>query len=301
MPADNTSITFRPSHKLFPFQSRWFDSSVGRVHYVDEGEGRPILLLHGNPTWSFLYRGVIARLRDDFRCVAVDYPGFGLSERPAVYDYTPAEHASVVKELVNHLGLEDLIIMGQDWGGPIGISVAVSMPKRVSGLIFGNTWFWRNRRVRTALFSWAMSSSPLQNAILDRNFFVERLVPMGTARRPSEEVMDHYRLVQPSRETRRGVAEFPRQIQAAGNWLNDLEQRVPDTIAEIPLLLVWGMKDFAFPPQAYVPRWQASFRDRVLVELPHAKHFIQEDAPAEIVMAIRSRFAPRGLERGGRC
>src|SRR5919199_5520644 len=103
---------FTPSPELYPFESRWFESSAGRVHYIDEGGGRPILMLHGNPTWSFLYRNVVKGLRDRFRCVAVDYPGFGLSERPAGYGYTPAEHARLVGELVDHLDLRHLVVMG---------------------------------------------------------------------------------------------------------------------------------------------------------------------------------------------
>ena len=75
-------MSFTPSPQLYPFESRWFESSAGRVHYVDEGEGQPILMCHGNPTWSFLYRNVIRSLRDRFRCIAVDYPGFGLSDHP---------------------------------------------------------------------------------------------------------------------------------------------------------------------------------------------------------------------------
>ena len=98
---------------------------MGKVHYIDEGVGRPILFLHGNPTWSFLYRGIVIRLRQKFRCIAVDYPGFGLSVRPEDYDYTPREHAGIVRDLVRSLDLRDLTIMGHDWGGPIGMRVAV--------------------------------------------------------------------------------------------------------------------------------------------------------------------------------
>lgn len=183
------AIDFTPDPSLFPFESRWLDAPVGRVHYVDEGAGRPILFLHGNPTWSFLYRGIVTRLRDRFRCVAVDYPGFGLSVRPAGYGYTPAEHAAVVGELVDALALEDLVVMGQDWGGPIGLAAAVERADRVTGL------------------------------------------------------------------------------------------------------LPWGMRDFEFPPDSTLPRWRATFPDARLVPLPDAKHFIQEDAPAEIADAIAERFA----------
>lgn len=86
-------IDFTPDPKLYPFGSRWFDSTAGRVHYIDEGSGPPILFCHGNPTWSFLYRHIVRALRDRFRCVAVDYPGFGLSDRPDGYGYTVEEHA----------------------------------------------------------------------------------------------------------------------------------------------------------------------------------------------------------------
>ena len=285
---------FTPSAELYPFESKWFESAVGRVHYVDEGSGRPILFLHGNPTWSFLYRGIITRLRDEFRCIAVDYPGFGLSDRPADYGYTAAEHAEVVTALVDQLGLEDLIVMGQDWGGPIGMSVALSKPERVTGLVFGNTWFWPTDRLLNRVFSLFMSSPLLQWAILERNFFVERLIPSGTARKLSNEEMDHYRRAQPDRESRAGAAEFPRQLRVAGPWLKELAEAVPAALGEKPLLLVWGMKDFAFQANWALPRWKATFRDHVLLELPNAKHFIQEDAPEEIAAAIRERFGSGG-------
>lgn len=106
------SIDFTPDPQLYPFESRWFDSSRGRIHYVDEGTGPPILLCHGNPTWSFLYRDIIVALRDRFRCVAPDYLGFGLSERPSGFGYQIDEHARVIGEFVDHLGLDRYLSMG---------------------------------------------------------------------------------------------------------------------------------------------------------------------------------------------
>lgn len=281
---------FRPSPLLYPFQSRWFDGSAGCLHYVDEGNGSPaILFLHGNPTWSFLYRGVISRLRDRFRCVAPDYLGFGLSERPAGYGYTPAEHAAVVAELVAHLGLRELVVMGQDWGGPIGSAVAVSAPERVAGLVYGNTAFWPAGGAAAWAFSRVMSSPPLRWAIRERNLFVE-LMRFAAARRLTAEELDHYRCVQPTPEARAGIAEFPRQILAARGWLRELELAVPSTLGAKPVLLVWGMRDPVFRPSAFIPRFRATFPDCALVELPRARHFIQEDAPEEIAHAIAERF-----------
>src|SRR5262249_19204081 len=158
------------------------------------------------------------------------------------------EHAHVVGEFVDHLGLDGYLYMGQDWGGPIGLAVAVERAERVRGVILGNTWFWPADVLSTKIFSRVMGSPPMQWAILQRNFFVERLIPAGTARRPSSAVMEHYRAVQPSEEARRGVAEMPKQILAAHPLLARLARDVPAKLGDKPALFVWGMKDFAFAP-----------------------------------------------------
>jgi haloalkane dehalogenase len=285
-----TRVEFKPSAELFPFQSRWFESSAGRVHYVDEGAGRPILFMHANATWSFLYRGIISRLRDRFRCVAPDYPGFGLSERPSGYGYTWAEHAQVVTELVDNLGLEDLVVMGHDSGGPIGMRVALNHAPRVTGIVLGNTWFWPPHLLSTRIFGRIMSSPPLRWAILKRNLFVERVLPASTARKLTEEEMDHYRGVQPTPEARVAISQTPREINAARPFLAELAAEVPARLGDRRALLVWGMRDPWFKAKAFVPRIQATFKDVTLVELPEAKLFIQEDAPEEIAQAIAQRF-----------
>jgi haloalkane dehalogenase len=278
-----------PSPELYPFESRWFDSSAGRVHYVDEGEGRPILMLHGNPTWSFLYRDVIRSLRGRFRCIAPDYLGFGLSDRPDGYGYTAAEHAEIVGQLVRELDLRDLIVMGHDWGGPIGLAAACEERDRVGGIVLGGTWFWPADR-RAWGFSKVMSSWPMQQLILHRNFFVERFVPAGTTRDLPDEAMDHYRGVQPTAEARVGVAELPKQIRAARPLLARLEDDVPAKLGTKPALLTYPMKDQAFPAKSTIPRMRAAFGDVQVVELPDAGHYFVEDAPDEVAAAVAARF-----------
>jgi haloalkane dehalogenase len=260
------------------------------MHYVDEGEGQPILMLHGNPTWSFLYRNVIRALRDRFRCIAVDYPGFGLSGRPTRYGYTPAEHAGVISELVHALELGDLIVMGHDWGGPIGTALASSHPDRVSGLVLGNTWFWPDNR-RARMFGTIMSTRPLQSAIVHRNLFVERFLPAGINRTLSDEEMQHYRRVQPTPAARVGIAEFPRQLVAAAPMLADLEDAVRTRLRNKRVLITFPMRDFAFPPRVVLPRMRAAFADVEVVPLRKAKHFFLEDAPEDVARAISQRFA----------
>ena len=283
-------VDFTPDPTLYPFTSHWLDSSHGRVHYIDEGSGPPIMFCHGNPTWSFLYRDIITALRDRFRCIAPDYLGFGLSERPPGFGYTIDEHAQIVGELVDHLGLEGYLTMGQDWGGPISMAVGTARADRVRGVVLGNTWFWPTDDPSPKMFSRVMGSRPMQWAIINRNFFVERLIPAGTATPLSAAVMAHYRGVQPTPEARVGVARMPKEILAARPLLERLARDVPAKLGSKPALLVWGMKDFAFRASHHIPRMRVTFPDHVLVELTHARHFIQEDDPGRIAQAVIERF-----------
>ncbi|MBA3586552.1 MAG: alpha/beta fold hydrolase [Chloroflexi bacterium] len=281
-------IDFAPDRTLYPFESRWFDSSAGRMHYIDEGSGTPILFCHGNPTWSFLYRGIVARLRDRFRCIAVDYLGFGLSEHPDSYGYTIEEHARTTGELVDHLGLDGFIVMGQDWGGPVSMAVATQRADRVSGVILGNTWFWPPT-VPFRLFSRFMGTRLMQRKIIHDNFFVEQIMPISSAKKLSELEKEHYRAVQPSPAARRGVAMMPKQIVDATPLLERLSHDVPNKLGSKPALITWGMKDIGFRP-AMIKHMRASFSDARVLELSHAKHYIQEDAPAAIAEAIVERY-----------
>lgn len=289
--------SFTPDARLFPFKSRWFDSSVGRVHYIDEGVGQPILFLHGNPTWSFLYRGIVIRLKKKFRCIAVDYPGFGLSAHPDNYDYTAAEHAGIVRELVQHLDLRNLTIMGQDWGGPIGMRVALDETNRLHSLVMGNTWYWPLETWQLKAFAYVMSSAPMQGQILNKNFFVEKVMPMAVKHPLADEVMHHYREALPTPKSRIGAAEFPRQLMDASLWLGDLSDEVRDRLTNVPLLLTWGIHDVAFPRQ-FMERFREDFRLTTVHRLD-AKHYIQEDAPGEISQGITSFLEDLGTTEAG--
>lgn len=281
-------VDFAPDPTLYPFQSRWFGASAGQLHYLDEGSGPTILFCHGNPTWSFLYRHLVRDLRARFRCVAADLLGFGLSERPdSGYGYTVAEHVHTLGELVDHLALEDFVVMGQDWGGPTGLAVAVQRAERVRGVVLGNTWFWSATGFRTAL-GLVASSPPMRWAIRERNLLVERFIPHGMVRDLSEAEKDHYRRAQPTPAARAGVVTFPGQIRSAP-LMETLEASVCQRLGSKPALITWGMKDFAFLPSDR-DRIRAAFPDHMLCELPNAGHFIQEDAPAEIAEAIVQRF-----------
>ncbi|MFI8242466.1 haloalkane dehalogenase [Streptomyces sp. NPDC085866] len=283
-------IDFVPDRSLYPFESRWFDSSVGRVHYIDEGAGPPLLFCHGAPTWSFLYRQIVKDLRDRYRCIAVDYLGFGLSERPAGFGYTIAEHTAVLGELIDHLQLDGFVLMGQDWGGPIGLGAVTARADRVKGIVLGNTLFWPTEAMANRAFSMIMSSRPMQRRILEQNFLVERVLLAELGRKLAAAEADHYRTVQPTAEARRGLAMMPKEIRAARPLLDQLARDVPVLLGDKPALLVWGMRDMVFRPNACIPRIRAAFTDLDVVELPRARHFIQEHAPDAIAEAIAKRF-----------
>ncbi len=287
---------FIPDPRLFPFRSKWFESRAGEVHYVDEGVGDPILFLHGNPTWSFLYRGIIIRLKKKFRCIAVDYPGFGLSARPDNYGYSPGEHASIVRDLVRELDLKNLTIMGQDWGGPIGLRVAADELPRLRALVMGNTWFWPLDSWQGKTFSYLMSMQPVQSQILNRNLFVEKIMPVGVKHPLPDEVMHHYREALPTPKSRVGAAEFPVQLTTATSWLRKLESDVQDKLANVPMLLAWGLHDPMFS-RRFMERFRETFNS-VQIQRLDAKHYIQEDAPKEIAEAIETFLTSADVSPG---
>jgi haloalkane dehalogenase len=278
-----------PQH-LYPFAGHFADVDGARLHYVDDGEGPPLLLLHGNPTWSFLYREIVRGLNDRFRCIAVDYPGFGLSQAPRGFGFTPAEHARVLEGLVAQLDLTGLTMMVQDWGGPIGFAVAARQSARFERFVIGNTWAWPKSDPGTQVFSRLLGGPLGKVLILRRNFFVERALPGGVRlRRLPEEVMAAYRGPFPTPEARVPTWVFPREILRSRPFLAEVERGLP-ALRDRPALLVWPTKDVAFRgPERR--RWEATFPEHRTVLLEGAGHYIQEDAPEQIVAAIRD-WAP---------
>jgi haloalkane dehalogenase len=282
----------RPSwvdQELFPFESHFAVVNGARVHYIDEGQGPVFLGLHGNPTWSFLYRHIVSGLKDRFRCIALDYPGFGLSTAPGGYRYTVAEHSRVVEEFVTQLGLEGVTMMVQDWGGPIGLSVAVRHPERFRAFVIGNTFGWPVRGDKTfERFSKLMGSTFPGGLLVKRlDLFTNVLVPGGIKRRKlTWAEKDMYKAPHPTARSRIPVHVMPREILAADELLTEVEHGLP-RLADCPALIVWGDRDQAFkePQRA---RWERVFPNHKTVILNGAAHYIQEDAPDDIVAAIRS-------------
>ncbi len=280
--------------QLYPFHRRFVEIEGNRVHYVDEGSGPTLLLLHGNPTWSFLYRHIITRLSGRFRCVAVDYPGFGLSSARPGYSFKPREHSTVLERFVLELDLGEIGLMVQDWGGPIGLGFAGRHPDRIRALIICNTWAWPAQGAKQLEWFSKIAGSPIGRfLILNFNAFVNVLVPSGVSRRLSPAEMRAYRSPFPTRASRLPTAIFPREILHSHEYLAEVESNL-GRLSHKPALILWGDRDTAFR-DAQRERFERLFPNHRTRILKGAKHFVQEEAPDQIceeLIAFYDQLSP---------
>jgi len=281
---------------LYPFENRFLEIDGNRIHYVDEGHGPALLLLHGNPTWSFLYRQIISGLSSQFRCVAVDYPGFGLSSARHGYSFKPREHSSTLERFVLTLGLENIGLMVQDWGGPIGLGFAGRHPDRIRSLIICNTWAWPAQgRRHLERFSRIVGGAIGRFFILNFNAFVNVLVPSGVTRRLSPAEMRAYRGPFPTRASRVPTAIFPREILHSREYLAEVESNLAK-LSDKPTLILWGDRDNAFRENER-ERFERLFPDHRTRILKGAKHFVQEEAPDQICRELVAFYDQRALRQ----
>lgn len=278
----------------YPFAPHWADLPFGRLHYVDEGRGDTLLFVHGTPTWSFEFRHLIKALSPQYRCVAPDHLGFGLSDRPQGAVYSPEAHGSRLEALVAHLGLDRFTLIVHDFGGPIGLPLALADPSRVTRLVLFNTWLWPFnddpdlvRKARLAggwlgrvLYKYANASLRLimPSAYGDRT----KLTPA---------IHRQYLEVFRDREARVQVLHaLARALLQSRAFYADLYARI-DRLRDRPTLIVWGLKDTAFlPPQ--LARWERHLAEADVLRLPLAGHWPHEEAPDEVVLAVE-RFLTR--------
>jgi len=272
----------------YPFAPRWRDVDGGRMHYVDEGEGAPIVMVHGTPTWSFLFRHLVKGLRGRYRCVVPDHLGFGLSERPTDWSYRPADQATNLARLIEGLGLKDITLIVHDFGGPIGLSHAIERPDNVRRLILFNTWLWSFRGDRR--FEWfsRILGSRFGRVLYERFGFSVRVMlkrAVADRARYTAAVHRHYLGALDGHAT----WVYAREVMGSSDWYAALWQR-RDRIAQIPALLIWGLRDPAFG--TFLPRWRTVFERTEVVELPDVGHAPPEERGPEIVPIIARFLEP---------
>jgi haloalkane dehalogenase len=269
----------------FAFEPRYLDQDGLRMHYLDEGEGDPVLCLHGEPTWSFLYRRMIPPLAAVARVVAPDYFGFGRSDKPTDQSwYTFDRHCGSILRLVEELDLRRLTLVVQDWGGPIGLRLAVERPERVERLVILNTGVGGGRAPSDV---WLRFREVVRAAGGD--FEAGRLIRRACVRRLADELVAAYDAPFPTPESKAGALAFPEQVPTEPEHPNTAPlMAIREALKswEKPVLVLFGDSDPIFPP-AVAERISELIPGALPAEtIPNAGHFVQEDAGEEVAARV---------------
>ncbi len=286
-------------HSLYPFEGRDFDLRGLRYRYLDEGSGDPIVMLHGNPTWSFYYRNLVRALRDDYRAVVPDHIGCGFSDKPddSRYRYTLSQRVADLEAFLDHLDLhENLTLVAHDWGGMIGMAYAVRHPERVCRLVLMNTAaFHLPEDMRMPAALWFVRDTRLGPFFVQRfNLFSRGAAWLAPAKRLSKQVRDAYCAPYDSYENRIATLRFVQDIPLRpGDPAYDQVSEIAaglDRFRNTPILLLWGEKDFVFKPQV-LSIFEKTWPHAEVHRFPDAGHYVLEDASAEIPPLVRDFLA----------
>jgi len=273
----------------YHFESHYFNTPVGKMHYVDEGVGEPIVLVHGNPGWSFEFRNIIKVLSKTHRCIAVDHIGFGLSDKPVEFDYLPKSQAKNFELFMDSLNLQNITMTFNDWGGPIGLSYAIKHPDKFKKFVIMNTFLWSvEDDPHYQKFSGLMGGKFGRFMIKNFNIFGNHFLPkvFGDKKNLPKHIHKHYYKHLAKRNDRKGCYTFPREVTASGEWLNSLwEQK--EKINKIPTTLLWGMKDIAFREKE-LNTWIENWHNPQVVRLDNVGHYPQEEAPEALIDALKA-------------
>jgi len=277
--------------KEYPFKDHYFKTAQGDMHYVDEGTGDPIVLLHGNPGWSFEYREIIKEMSKTHRCIAPDYIGFGLSDKPADWDYLPIHHSKLVNDLLDSLNLTNVTLVFNDWGGPFAMAYAIKYPEKIKKLVVTNSWFWPVTHIPNFTRFSGLAGGPIGKFFaMNFNLIARELsrAAYGPKKKMPAEVRKHYYAPhEEQKDARIGTWVFPGQIIGSTAWLQVLwAQR--DRIQHIPTAIVWGDSDIAFK-EGELKVWTDLMQKHTLTVLNKIGHYPPEEAPEEVIKVLKGQ------------
>jgi haloalkane dehalogenase len=289
-------IDISPFRHLYPFKSNYFSASGLKYHFVDEGTGDPVVMIHGNPTWSFYFRRLIKELSTQYRTIAPDHIGCGLSDKPAVnrYDYRLKSRINDLEAFLDYLGVTDRItLVLHDWGGAIGMAYAVRYPHRISRIVIMNTaaflppggkklplrlWLIRNLRPFAA------------PAVLGFNLFSYGALFMASHKGLARDVKSGLTAPYNCWHNRIATLKFVQDIPLEeSDYSYCLVKHVDSSLHKligIPMLICWGKHDFVFD-DTYFTEWQHRFPRAEIHTIPDAGHYVLEDAPDKVVPLIK--------------
>lgn len=272
----------------YPFRQHSMALTDGTVNYVDEGSGEALVFVHGTPTWSFEYRHLIKALAKRYRCIAPDHLGFGLSERPGGFSYSPEAHAAVLREFVDRLGLDRFTLIVHDFGGPIGLPLALDQPSRVTRVIMLNTWAWPldddPKMARGARFIGGAVGRFLYRYA---NASLQLIMPSayGDRKKLTAAIHAHYLNVFRDRAARVLVLHaLAKSLLASRAHYQSLLDRL-GALRKVPALIIWGTKDSAFLPYQ-LERWRSVLPNAIVAAIAGAGHWPHEEEPALVIEEI---------------
>jgi haloalkane dehalogenase len=278
--------------KEYPFAPRSFAIEGQVMHYLDEGQGEAVVMVHGTPEWSFAYRKLIKDLRQQYRVIAPDNLGFGLSDKPSHLSYAPEQQAARLEQFINHLRLPSFTLVVHDFGGPIGLAYALNYPERIKRLVIMNTFMWSvkdepfygnfSRLMHTVLGRWLYLDLNVSPRLILKMVYADK-----TKLTPA--LHQHYLKVFPDHESRHALLAYARSFTDSSRWFNSLWQ-ARERIKETPALILWGMKDTAFREKE-LKRLESVFTHATTVRLEQVGHFVQDEAGEEILPIIKDFLA----------
>lgn len=278
---------FKPSPELYPFKSNYIKLKAGKMHYIDEGQGEVILFVHGTPTWSFLYRDYVKALSKNYRCIAIDHIGFGLSDRPDSFAGTPEAHNVNLTEFIERLNLKNVTLVVHDFGGPIGLPYAINNSNNVKRIVMFNTWLWETKNnPEVQKVDKIINSGMGKFMYLRMNFSPKVLLKKAFYDKCNltKEAHRHYKEVFPDKQSRIYAYKIAQSLMGSSDWYQEQWNKI-DSIENIPLLILWGVRDEFFP-EAYLNKWAE--------RLPHAEvkklesgHFVQEEQTEKSIQYLK--------------
>lgn len=282
----------------WPFAPHFFEGNGFRMHYVDEGDGDPIVCLHGEPTWGYLYRRFIPPLSRTNRVVVPDHMGFGKSATPRDREYSLKAHVENLARLIDELDLKNITLVIQDWGGPIGAAYALRHPERVKRLFLLNTLTGYGRAKASGLSPWFQfikrhhEAGTLHEVLghLDANILsVMKIIGFENSAAVDDNWIAAYSAPFPTKDDCIGAIEFPLDA-LLGRIVPYVKEgfSMIEGLKSKPAMLAVGMKDKGIAPDVQIADFKGIWPGRPVVELPEAGHFSQEDEPDAIVALIQT-------------
>lgn len=275
----------------YPFKSNFLKIEGHNYHYLDEGTGPVIVMVHGNPTWSFYYRNLILGLKDKFRVIVPDHMGCGLSDKPEEYDYTLERRIADLNTLLHSLEVKEYHMVVHDWGGAIGFGNAVLNEGELKKVVILNTAAFLSKKIP---FTINLLKNKIWGpfAVRALNGFCFPATFMTTEKKLKPEVKEAYLFPYNNYKNRIAVSEFVQDIPMKENHrsypkLKEVESKLKTLNSE--KLILWGGKDFCFNDHFY-HRWKSIYPEASFKYFEDAGHYVLEDKPEECLKEIRSFF-----------